>query len=122
MSDMKCDHAYKEVKACSCHYEVKALEAERDKLNTVIDFHLVEIDRLKAELADSEQERLKLQSLHADYPVEFSRLRKEVELWRERAERLAKVLKSIAKNSCCKPCREAGLWAKEALAEFEGKA
>jgi hypothetical protein len=42
-----------------------------------------------------------------------------IEYERKRAEKLAKTLTSISLNSCCKPCREAGLWAKKALAEWE---
>lgn len=32
-----------------------------------------------------------------------------------RAERFREALESISKNSCCAPCREAGLFAKSAL-------
>lgn len=35
------------------------------------------------------------------------------------AERMERTLISIALNSCCKPCREAGLLARQTLAECD---
>ena len=60
-------------------------------------------------------------------PNEWCLAQAVIDLRRERDEARAKgdairpLLQSIADNSCCQPCREAGLWAQKALRILDGE-
>lgn len=69
----ECDGRYKELKACSCHYEIKTTESERD--------------RLKAELA---KRTIVTSDEGTSYCLQCESYAKDRDLWRGMAEKLFK--------------------------------
>lgn len=82
----KCDHLYKEVKACSCHYEMKTLEAERDRLAQELKNQQFCYEKEKAALkADIQGHRGDKQALEKMVVLAD----KDRDAWRAKAEKLA---------------------------------